>query len=65
MSSARMDSTMAEKVFKLSFRILATLPIGHGPRHFSGLWDAKAAGDLEMRHPILPNRALGSDIRIG
>ncbi len=59
-----MYSTMAEKVFKLSFRILATLLIGHGPRYFSGLWDAKAAGDLEMRHPILPNRALGSDIRI-
>jgi hypothetical protein len=63
MSSAKMYSSMDEGVFKLSCRIHVTLPVGLGPRHFSGLWDAKVAGDFGMRHRTLPNLALGSDIQ--
>jgi hypothetical protein len=63
MSSAKMDSRMDGRVLKLSRRIHITLPVGRGPRHFSGLWDAKVAGDFGMRHRTLPNLALVSDIQ--
>jgi hypothetical protein len=63
MSSAKADSAMNERVSKLSCRIHDTLPVGRGPRHFSGSWDAKVAGDFGMRLRTLPNLALRSDIQ--
>jgi hypothetical protein len=63
MSSAKVRFSMDERVFKLSCRIHATLPVGRSPRLLSVLWDAKVAGDFGMRHRTLPNLALGSDIQ--
>ncbi len=59
MSSVKMDSTMAERMFEQSFQIFAILPIGHGPRHFSGLRDAKVAGDFGRRIRSCPTANWG------